>query len=485
MAPHRTYFPMNKTTFDSLPLSAEIKQAVSDMGFEQASPIQAAAIPVIAKGSDVIGQAMTGSGKTVAFSAPIIDKIDISKRHPQVLIMCPTRELAIQVAVECGKLLKHKPEIRELAVYGGQPIDRQTMALRKGVHLIIGTPGRILDHMERRTLDFSNIKCVVLDEADEMLAMGFREDIEKILDSTPTSRQTILFSATMAKSIVTLAQRYQKNPEHVKITQESVTTPQIEQFYVETGPRDRFDTLTAILDKYSPKLAVIFCNTKQRVDDVAENLHALGYSTAGIHGDMRQPKRDSVMKQFRAGIVEILVATDVAARGIDVEGIEIVINYDLPQDPEYYVHRIGRAGRAGRLGKSFSILGARDFYILREIERYSKSRMIKHETPTMQEMEELRIEKMLKKITPLLTEHASAEYANLVSRLQGDTYTATDIAAALLKNMLKRSKPAARKNVEGAAPTGRPQGRGGFGGSRGGSRGGSSRTNSNGFGRRS
>lgn len=472
---------MNKTTFESLPLSAEIKHALSDMGFEQASPIQAAAIPIIEKGSDVIGQAMTGSGKTVAFAAPAIDKIDASKRHPQVLILCPTRELAIQVAVECGKLLKHKPDIRELAVYGGQPIDRQSMALRKGVHLVIGTPGRIMDHMERRTLDFSNLKCVILDEADEMLDMGFREDIERILDTTPTSRQTILFSATMAKSIVSLAQRYQKNPEHVKISHESVTAPLIEQFYVETGPRDRFDTLTAILDKYSPKLAVIFCNTKQRVDDVTENLRALGYNTAGIHGDMRQPKRDSVMKQFRAGIVEILVATDVAARGIDVEGVEIVVNYDLPQDPEYYVHRIGRAGRAGREGKSFSILGQRDFYILREIERYSKTRMIKHETPSIEEMEELRIEKMLKKITPLLTEHASAEYSNLVSRLQGDQYTATDIAAALLKNMLKRQKPA-RRSVEGTASTGqRPQRRsGGFGG---GSRGGSSR-GGNGFGRR-
>lgn len=427
---------MEHLKFEDMNLSKEICQAVLDMGFEEATPIQSQAISIIMEGKDVIGQSQTGTGKTAAFGIPCLERIDPEDRRLQALILCPTRELAIQVSEEFRKLLKYKDNIRVLPIYGGQPIDRQISALKKGAQVVIGTPGRVMDHMRRRTIKPESVQMMILDEADEMLDMGFREDIETILVKIPEAHQTLLFSATMSKEILDITKRFQKNPEFIKIVRKELTVPSIEQYYFDVKEKTKLDALTRVIDVYDPNLAMVFCNTKKRVDDLVELLQGRGYFAEGLHGDLKQAQRDKVMQKFRNGTIEILVATDVAARGIDVDDIDIVFNYDVPQDEEYYVHRIGRTGRAGRTGKAFTFCVGKEIYKLRDIMRYTKTKIIQQKLPTLSDVEEMKTNIFIEKIKGIIDEGHLTKYIHLVDRLMEQDYTSIDIAAALLKNHL-------------------------------------------------
>ena len=415
-------------------LSYDIVRAVKDMGFEEATPIQSQAISVIMEGKDIIGQSQTGTGKTAAFGLPCLEMLDPDNKGLQALILCPTRELAIQVSEEFRKFLKYKENIKVLPIYGGQPIDRQITALKKGVQVIIGTPGRVMDHMRRHTIKMNSVKYVVLDEADEMLDMGFRDDIETIMLKVPEERQTVMFSATMSQDILDLSRRYMTNPEYIKITRKELTVPSIEQAYFDVKEKTKPDALCRIIDMYNPKLSIVFCNTKKRVDEVVEQLQGRGYFAEALHGDLKQPQRDKVMQKFRNGTIEILVATDVAARGIDVDDVDIVFNYDVPQDDEYYVHRIGRTGRAGRSGKAFTFCVGKEIYKLRDIMRYTKTKIIQKKLPTLSDIEEIKTANFLERVKEVIDEGALGKYIDMVDNMVNeDDVAATDIAAALLK----------------------------------------------------
>lgn len=427
---------MEHLRFEDMNISNEICRAVLDMGFEEATPIQSQAIPVILEGKDIIGQSQTGTGKTAAFGIPLLERINPEDRRLQALILCPTRELAIQVSEEFRKLLKYKDNIRVLPIYGGQPIDRQIAALRKGTQVVIGTPGRVMDHMRRRTIKAETVQMMVLDEADEMLDMGFREDIETILVKIPEEHQTLLFSATLSPEILDITKRFQKNPEFIKIVRKELTVPNIEQYYFDVKEKTKLDALCRIIDVYDPKLAMVFCNTKKRVDDLVEMLQGRGYFAEGLHGDLKQAQRDKVMQKFRNGTIEILVATDVAARGIDVYDIDVVFNYDVPQDEEYYVHRIGRTGRAGKAGKAFTFCVGKEIYKLRDIMRYTKTKIQQQKLPTLSDVEEMKTNIYLEKIKGIIEEGHLTKYIHLVDRLMEEDYTSIDIAAALLKDHL-------------------------------------------------
>lgn len=427
---------MEHLRFEDMNISNEICRAVLDMGFEEATPIQSQAIPVILEGKDIIGQSQTGTGKTAAFGIPLLERINPEDRRLQSLILCPTRELAIQVSEEFRKLLKYKDNIRVLPIYGGQPIDRQIAALRKGTQVVIGTPGRVMDHMRRRTIKAETVQMMVLDEADEMLDMGFREDIETILVKIPEEHQTLLFSATLSPEILDITKRFQKNPEFIKIVRKELTVPNIEQYYFDVKEKTKLDALCRIIDVYDPKLAMVFCNTKKRVDDLVEMLQGRGYFAEGLHGDLKQAQRDKVMQKFRNGTIEILVATDVAARGIDVDDIDVVFNYDVPQDEEYYVHRIGRTGRAGKAGKAFTFCVGKEIYKLRDIMRYTKTKIQQQKLPTLSDVEEMKTNIYLEKIKGIIEEGHLTKYIHLVDRLMEEDYTSIDIAAALLKDHL-------------------------------------------------
>ena len=373
--------------FDTLGLDPKILRAITEMGFEEPSPIQAKAIPEVMAGHDVIGQAQTGTGKTAAFGIPLLQKIDPKNRKLQAIILCPTRELAIQVADEIRRLSKFMHGIKILPVYGGQDIGKQIRSLKGGVQLVIGTPGRVMDHLRRRTLRFDNLHTIVLDEADEMLNMGFREDIETILKDAPEERQTVLFSATMPKPIMDITKNYQKDAVLVRVVKKELTVKNIDQYYYEVKQKNKEEVLSRLLDMYNPKLSLVFCNTKKRVDELTEALKGRGYFAEGLHGDMKQSQRDRVMKGFRSGKTEILIATDVAARGIDVDDVEAVFNYDVPQDDEFYVHRIGRTGRAGRVGKAFTFVVGREVYKLKDIQRYCKTKIYAQPIPSLNDVE--------------------------------------------------------------------------------------------------
>ncbi len=427
---------MEHLKFEEMQLSPEICQAVLDMGFEEATPIQSQAIPLIKAGKDLIGQSQTGTGKTAAFGIPCLERIHPDDRRLQALILCPTRELAIQVSEEFRKLLKYKDNIRVVPIYGGQPIDRQILALKKGAQVVIGTPGRVMDHMRRRTLKMETVQMMILDEADEMLDMGFREDIETILTKIPEDHQTLLFSATLSPEILDITKRFQKDPAFVKIVRKELTVPSIEQYYFDVKEKTKLEALTRIIDVYMPNLAMVFCNTKKRVDDLVELLQGRGYFAEGLHGDLKQAQRDKVMQKFRNGTIEILVATDVAARGIDVDDIDIVFNYDVPQDEEYYVHRIGRTGRAGKSGKAFTFCVGKEIYKLRDIMRYTKTKIIQQKLPTLSDVEEMKTNIFLEKIKDTIQEGHLTKYVHLAERLMEEDYAALDIAAALLKQNL-------------------------------------------------
>ena len=331
---------METVRFDELELQPQILRGIKAMGFEEATPIQSQAIPVVMSGSDVIGQAQTGTGKTAAFGIPILQTVDPSNKKTQVIILSPTRELAIQVADEIRALAKYMHGVKVLPVYGGQEISKQIRSLKGGAQIIIGTPGRVMDHLRRRTIRCDHVNKIVLDEADEMLNMGFREDIETILEYIPEPHQTILFSATMPKPILEITKKYQKDAVTIKVVKKELTVPSIDQFYYDVKRKEKIDVLSRLLDYYDPKLSLVFCNTKRKVDELTNELQGRGYFAEGLHGDMKQSQRDRVMNNFRKGKTDILVATDVAARGIDVDDVEAVFNYDIPQDDEYYVHRL-------------------------------------------------------------------------------------------------------------------------------------------------
>ena len=425
---------MENLKFEEMDLSPEICAAVKDMGFEEATPIQSQAISIIKSGKDVIGQSQTGTGKTAAFGIPCLESIDPDNKKLQALILCPTRELAIQVSEEFRKLLKYKENIKVLPIYGGQPIDRQIMALKKGIQVVIGTPGRVMDHMRRRTLKMETVRIVVLDEADEMLDMGFRDDIETILTKIPENRQTMMFSATLSHEILELSKRFLHEPQFIKIVRKELTVPSIEQVYFDVKEKMKLDALTRVIDFYNPSLAIIFCNTKKRVDDVVEQLQGRGYFAEGLHGDLKQIQRDKVMQKFRNRTIELLVATDVAARGIDVDDVDIVFNYDVPQDEEYYVHRIGRTGRAGKSGKAFTFCVGKEIYKLRDIMRYTKTKIRQQKLPTLTDIEEVKTAQFVEKIKEVIEFGHLTKYADIVeSIVKEDEYTYLDVAAALIK----------------------------------------------------
>ncbi|KXS46791.1 MULTISPECIES: DEAD/DEAH box helicase [Methanohalophilus] len=430
---------MESLTFKDLNLSKNIERAVEDMGFEEPTPIQSQSIPYLMEGKDVIGQAQTGTGKTAAFGIPALEMLDVKSKKVQVVVLCPTRELANQVAEEMSNLAKYQ-NTKMLPVYGGQPIDRQIKALRRGVHIVIGTPGRVLDHIQRKTLKLDGVKMLVLDEADEMLDMGFREDIEFILSRVPSQKQTVLFSATMPQPIIKLTKKYQQNPQMVKTVHKELTVPQIEQFYFEVKSNAKTEVLCRLIDIYNFKSSLVFCNTKKNVDKQVETLKARGYLVDGLHGDMRQAQRERVMSNFRKGEIETLVATDVAARGIDVENIEAVFNYDIPQDEESYVHRIGRTGRAGKEGVAITFASGKDIRKIKNIQKHTKAKITRKNVPSQSDVEDIRAEMLSQNVKKIIDDGHIGKYEHWVENLLEEDYASVDVAAALVKILLSEEK---------------------------------------------
>lgn len=417
-------------TFQEMGLSNWIVKATGDMGFEEATPIQEKTIPVVMGGADIIGQAQTGTGKTAAFAIPMIEKFDRDANEIKGLVLAPTRELAVQVAEEINKIGQFKG-IKALPIYGGQDIERQIRSLKARPHIIVGTPGRLMDHMRRKTIKLQTVQMVVLDEADEMLNMGFLEDIETILSDVPNEAQTLLFSATMPDQIRKLANRFLKDPEHIKIQAKEVTVANIEQHYIELQERQKFDTLCLLLDIQSPDLAIIFGRTKRRVDELSEALSKRGYSAEGLHGDLTQARRDSVIRRFKEGLVEILVATDVAARGLDITGVTHVYNFDMPQDPESYVHRVGRTGRAGKMGLATTFVTPREIGHMRLIEQVTKRKIVRKPVPTFSEAVEGQQKIAVDKLLEAMESDDRLQYKELAQELLENNDSVTLLSAAL------------------------------------------------------
>ena len=427
-------------TFRDFPLSEAIQRAVAEVGYTEPTPIQAQSIPLILEGKDVIGRSHTGTGKTAAFGLPAIEMIDPDLEGVQVLALCPTRELAMQAAAEVEKFARYK---KVVAVYGGASMEKQIFQLKKGANFVIGTPGRIMDHLRRRTLRLGSLRMVILDEADEMLNMGFREDIETILAQAPEERQTVLFSATMPQPILDITREYQKDPVMVAIGSErSRTAENIEQFYFDCPMGRKMDVLNLLLAKYDPKLSVVFCNTKKMVDELSEYLTNAGYQAVGIHGDMRQSARTQVMASFKSHRTRILIATDVAARGIDVENVDAVFNFDIPQDIEFYVHRIGRTARAGKEGKAYTLIsGRRQFYQLRDIMASTGAKIVQAEIPSASEIYESRLSQFAASLAESLAQPLPEGEA-MLHRLTGMGLTAEQVAEAALERLLAGQRKA-------------------------------------------
>ena len=447
---------MSQKLFTELGLSPEILKAVEKMGFEQASPIQSEAIPPLLLGKDMIGQSQTGSGKTAAFGIPAIELVDASKAVPQVLILAPTRELASQVAEEIAKLATFKKGVRELPIYGGASYDRQFRGLRAGPQIVIGTPGRVLDHVNNKALDLSNIKMVVLDEADRMLDMGFRDDLDAILKTAPVERQTVLFSATLPDGIRRIIQEFTKDAVRVKIEATALTVPNIEQSYVDVDFRSKTEVLCRLLDVQDVKYGIVFCFTKIQVDEITDALNARGYNADKLHGDMSQMLRERVMKKFRDRKIELLIATDVAARGLDVDDLEIVFNYELPHDPEDYVHRIGRTGRAGKSGKAITLVSGREYGRLQQVMRFTKVQIPRTQIPRIDEMEQKQAGKLQVAIRETLDAGDYTQQDTIIEEMLKE-HTANQIISAmmhLLSNEILRPVERIREDD----PRGGPQG---------------------------
>ena len=423
--------------YEEAGLDGRILRAVKELGFEHMTPIQEQAIPLFMTGRDIIGQAQTGTGKTAAFGIPILQKINPENRSLQAVILCPTRELAMQAADELRKFAKYMNGIKVLPVYGGQEIYKQIKNLKTGVQIVVGTPGRVMDHMRRHTLKMDQVHTVVLDEADEMLNMGFREDIETILKEMPEERQTGLFSATMPKPILDITKTYQKDAAYVKMTPKEVTIPLIKQAYYQVRKQDKEEVLCRLIDYYTPGRALIFCNTKRMVDELTEHLKGRGYEVEGLHGDLTQGQRDTVMNLFRSGKINILIATDVAARGIDVSDVEAVYNFDVPDDIEYYVHRIGRTGRAGKTGRSFTLVVGREAYKIRDIERICHTKIKERKVPDAADITARKAEKILKEAYAVIeNEDTGRATEYILDAVALGQYSAMQIAAAFMKMKL-------------------------------------------------
>ncbi len=436
-APEKDQPKETRMRYEDAKIDERILRAVKELGYEEMTPIQEQAIPLFMTGQDMIGQAQTGTGKTAAFGIPILQKIDPDNRNLQAVILCPTRELAMQAAEELRKFSKYMHGIKVLPIYGGQDIVRQIKNLKGGAQIIVGTPGRVMDHMRRHTLRMENVHTVVLDEADEMLNMGFREDIETILRQMPEQRQTGLFSATMPGPILELTKTYQKNAVYVKMTPEEVTIPLIKQAYYQVRRQDKEEVLCRLIDYYDPKRALIFCNTKRMVDELTEHLKERGYEAEGLHGDLSQHQRDTVMNLFRSGRAGILIATDVAARGIDVNDVEAVYNYDVPEDIEYYVHRIGRTGRAGKTGRSFTLVVGREAYKIRDIERACRTKIRERKIPSAADITARKASKILREAVHVAEQRdisRATEY--ILEEIALGEHSAVEIAAAFMQMKL-------------------------------------------------
>ena len=431
---------VQKKLFTELGLSPELLKAVGKIGFEEATPIQSAAIPPLLTGADVVGQSQTGSGKTAAFAIPAVERVDPAVQATQVIILCPTRELAMQVAEEVAKLSFFKRGVRELPIYGGQSYQRQFRGLQQGAHIVLGTPGRVMDHLDRGTLRLDAIKMVILDEADRMLDMGFLDDIKKILSHAPPTRQTALFSATLPRPILELVKTFTRNPVNLHIESQALTLPTTDQTYYEVDRRSKLDVLCRLIDLHDIKFGLIFCATKMMVDELTEHLAARGYGADKLHGDMTQAMRERVMAKFRRRAIEFLVATDVAARGLDVDDIEVVFNYDLPHDGEDYVHRIGRTGRAGRKGRAITFVAGREIYKLQNIIRFTKGRIRRERIPSEDEVEQKRESAFFESLAEILRVGEYQRHDALIEQLLDDGYTATDIASALI-HLVNADKP--------------------------------------------
>ena len=423
-----------KMRFEDADIDGGILRAVQEMGFETMSPIQEKAIPVLLEGRDIVGQAQTGTGKTAAFGIPLLQKINPDSKKLQAIALCPTRELAIQVAEEIRRLAKYTHGIKVLPVYGGQEISRQIRALSQGVQIVVGTPGRVMDHMRRHTIKTEDIRMIVLDEADEMLNMGFREDIETILADMPQEHQMALFSATMPKPILDITHEYQKDAEYIRVTPEEITVTSIKQAYYRIARKDKMEALCRLLDYYQPSRSLIFCNTKKMVDEMAEILKDRDYQAEGLHGDLSQHQRDMVMNAFRNGRCAILIATDVAARGIDVSGVDAVFNYDVPEDIEYYVHRIGRTGRAGKKGRSFTLVCGREIYKIRDIERVCHTEIRERKLPSPKDIPRVKSGKVFAEAMEVMEQkNLESLKEAIIKCAEENGFTVLDLAAAFMQ----------------------------------------------------
>ncbi|MDR2673332.1 MAG: DEAD/DEAH box helicase [Opitutaceae bacterium] len=434
---------MQHLRFAELGLSPEILKAVDRMGFEETSPIQTAAIPPILEGRDLVGQSATGSGKTAAFAIPAVEKTDPKNRAVQVLVLCPTRELAVQVSEEVAKLSLFKRGVHAVPIFGGQSYERQFRALASGVQIVIGTPGRVLDHMERGTLRLGSLRMLVLDEADRMLDMGFREDIERVLAQAPAGRQSLFFSATMPRAIQDLIRRHSRDPRWVEIEAQAQNAPKVDQVYFEVERRSKIEVLTRLIDMHDFSYGIVFCSTKIMVDELNGHLQARGYRVERLHGDIAQAQRTRVMEKFRRRDFEFLIATDVAARGLDVDDLEVVFNFDLPNDAGDYTHRIGRTGRAGKSGRAFTFVSGRELYKLQSMVRHGKLALRRERIPSLDLVEEARENQFFEKLRATLDAGAFAKQDRIIDRLLDQGYASTDIIAALIHIMQGDGKPAA------------------------------------------
>ncbi len=424
---------MTDSSFNELNISDPILKGLQEMGFETPTPVQKKCIPPLSEQKDVVGQAQTGTGKTAAFGIPVVQQTDVSTSEVQTIIMCPTRELAIQVTGELIKIGKHIGGLQVIPIYGGQSISRQIKALKRGAHIVVGTPGRTIDHLRRGTMKLNHLKRVVFDEADEMLNMGFRDDMEQILSYADGPVQTIMFSATMSKGIKKIMNRYMNNPQTITIERKKVTAPNIEQYVVEVRDSVRTEAICRFMDINGFKLALVFCNTKRKTEQVTRELQSRGYSSDFINGDLNQNQRDRVMAKFRSGAIDILVGTDVAARGLDIEDIEVVFNYDIPQDPEYYVHRIGRTGRAGRSGMAITFTTKSKSKQLRTIERQIKTQLNPLGMPTVADVRVSRMDGLMEEVVEVLEKGNLRPCIEQIEGFGDDRFTTVEVAAALLK----------------------------------------------------
>lgn len=434
---------MENIFFNTLNLSDEILSGIERMGFSEPTKVQSEAIGPVLEGTDVIVQAPTGTGKTCAFGIPILEKTDGESKNVEVIVLCPTRELVMQTTEELSNVAKYKKGIKVVSVYGGQPIDKQIMALKRKPQIVVATPGRLMDHLRRKTVKMKDLKVLVLDEADEMLNMGFREDLDVILETAPEDRQTVMFSATMPKEIKDIANKYQKKDcVHIKVTKDELTVSTVKQYYLEVKHANRVDAIARLIDANKYSLCMVFCNTKKKVDEICSELRQRKYPADSLHGDMKQEQRDRVMSRFKKGITGILVATDVAARGIDVDDVDAVFNLELPEDFEYYVHRIGRTGRANKEGTSYTFVSGREVKKLKELMKYTNSDISLITLPSLKEVKKANLECITEDVLKILNDNDYSDYKEYISKFTQDMeINPENIAAALLKMINEGKNP--------------------------------------------